>query len=132
MLDAARRPKVLVADCDRDFARLWSLRVSSFGCDALTTADGDEALRLFAEQQPDMVLLCMKLPPLSGYEVLRRMRASGDAGSKVPVVALGTCAMSSDFDTALEHGFDAVLSGPPGSPAQLREVLDRLLPRPRT
>jgi CheY-like chemotaxis protein len=131
MLDAARRPKVLVAECEDVGAYVLSAKLRHLGCDPLPTLNGNEALALFAEHQPDMVLLCMKLPPISGIEVLRQIRASSGAGRTVPIVALATCSVSGDLDHALEHGFDATLASPLGGFQSLQDLLDRLLPRPR-
>jgi len=127
-----RRPKILLAECDDASARIVSAKLRHvIPCDVLPTTHGEEALALFTEHEPDLVLLCLRLPPLSGFEVLRRMRASGAAGRSVPVVGLGTCSMASDIEAAVAKGFDAVLPGPVFVPDRLRILLDELLARPR-
>ena len=74
-------------------------------------ATGSEALDAFARTAPDLVLLDISLPELSGLEVLARMR--GDpALSALPVIALTAHAMDGDRERFMAAGFDGYVSKP--------------------
>jgi DNA-binding NtrC family response regulator len=70
--------KILIVDDDPDIVLGLQNRVAWMGHEALTAADGQEALRLIPQEDPDVVLLDVKLPGLSGLDVLEQLgRASG-------------------------------------------------------
>jgi two-component system response regulator RegX3 len=86
---------------------------------AITSAlDGREGLSAFRSDQPDLVLLDLMLPGLSGLDVLRRIRAE----SEVPVLVLSAKDGESDVVTALELGADDYLT----KPYSVRELIARM------
>jgi PAS domain S-box-containing protein len=93
----------------------------------LTLADLPEpGLAMARSQQPDLVLLDIQLPGMSGYEVLRALRAD-PLTRAIPVIAVSANAMSDDLAQAREAGFDDYLTKPLDL-ARLLEALDRALP----
>ena len=74
-------------------------------------ASGDEALAAFARAVPDLVLLDISLPGLSGLEVIARLRADARL-ARVPVVALTAHAMDGDRRRYLAAGFDGYVAKP--------------------
>jgi len=79
--------KVLIVD-DSRFLRVANERaLVKAGYEVLTAADGEEGLRLAIEQKPDLVVLDMLLPKLSGPEVLRALRKN-PATKAIPVMVL--------------------------------------------
>ncbi|MBH0178784.1 MAG: sigma-54-dependent Fis family transcriptional regulator [Nitrospira sp.] len=68
------RAKILVVDDDPDIRLSLQNRISFMGHDPVTATDGKEALRLIQEEEPDLVLLDLELPLLSGLDVLRHVR----------------------------------------------------------
>ncbi len=94
--------KVLVVDDTPDMARLIAHAVKLQGYHALTAFDGREALDLAATEQPDVILLDVMMPGMSGLEVLRRLKA--DAELRVAPVILVT-AMGDERDVV--RGLDA-------------------------
>ena len=69
------RAKILIVDDDRDILLSLENRVTWMGHEPLTTTNGKEALRLIQEEAPDLVLLDLELPLLSGLEVLEQVCA---------------------------------------------------------
>jgi len=63
-------------------------------------------------EQPDLVLLDIQFPGGNGVELLRALRASGERGAALPVIALTASAMSGDRERFLEQGFTGYLSKP--------------------
>jgi signal transduction histidine kinase/CheY-like chemotaxis protein len=93
---------------------------------ALRTAmNGLDGSLLAENQRPDVVLLDLNLPDISGEEVMRRLRARTQTGD-VPVIVLSADSTSRNINRLLEAGADAYLTKPVNVP-QLLDVLDRLL-----
>ncbi|MBH0203156.1 MAG: sigma-54-dependent Fis family transcriptional regulator [Nitrospira sp.] len=82
------RAKILVVDDDPDILLSLQNRVSFMGHDPLTATNGKEALRLILEEEPDLVLLDLKIPEISGLDVLKQISAasvpSKPAGEETP------------------------------------------------
>jgi two-component system cell cycle response regulator len=75
-MDAAPiRAKILVVDDEAAIREYEATLLSELGHEVLAAADGAEALRLAREKQPDLVLLDIMMPELSGIEVCRQLRA---------------------------------------------------------
>jgi CheY-like chemotaxis protein len=87
--------------------------------------NGEEALRGFETEAPDLVLLDISLPDLNGTEVLRRMRAMGTLRT-TPAIAISAHAMAGDRDKFLAAGFDACFSKPVVDPLELLRSIRRL------
>jgi DNA-binding response OmpR family regulator len=79
--------KILIVD-DSRFLRIANERaLVKAGHEVITAADGEEGLLMATEQKPDLVVLDMLLPKLSGPEVLRALRKNADTAS-IPVMVL--------------------------------------------
>jgi two-component system cell cycle response regulator DivK len=100
------------------------------GYRTLEAVTGEDGLRLAAEQKPDLVLMDIQLPGISGIEALKALRADPGTAS-IPVVAVTASVMQQDRQLITEAGFDAYL----GKPLDLKQFLDtvkRVLEAPRT
>ena len=103
-----RSYKVLVADDDQRLLALVRLALSRNGVEVETAATSADALKMFDDSKPDLVILEVVMPDLSGWEVLRRIRESSD----VAVMLLS--GRDSDVDKArgLDLGADDYLTKP--------------------
>jgi DNA-binding response OmpR family regulator len=110
--------KVLVADDDATLRRTLAIGLAAAGHEVLTVADGRSALHALREDKPDLVVLDLGLPDLSGVEVLRRLRE----WSTVPVVVLSARAESDEKVQALDLGADDYVTKPFG----MDELLARI------
>lgn len=101
---------VLIADDDRDVATIvaYGARMTWPGCRVIVAADGAEALRLFAEDLPDLVVLDVTMPPPDGFEVCRHIRET----SGVPILMLTVRGSTLDKVRALDRGADDYLTKP--------------------
>ena len=81
--------KVLFADDDEGMRTLVGHILEENGHEALMAKDGEEALRLFDQHRPDLVLLDVMMPTLDGYGVCGRIRARGLATPVIMVTAKG-------------------------------------------
>jgi CheY-like chemotaxis protein len=119
--------KVLIAEdnpVNRELLReLLELR----GYTVLEACDGQEALRLIEQTQPELMLLDIGMPGMDGFAVVRRIRENPRL-AQLPVVAVTAYAMRGDQERVLNSGFDGYLSKPI-NPSSLTKELDRLLNR---
>ena len=118
MVSADERIKVLVVEDEESYREALSSGLGREGFDVAVAADGIEALRLFAERPPDIVLLDILLPGMRGIEVCRRMREL----SSVPIVMVS--AVDAELDVVL--GFELGASGYVTKPFRLRELVARM------
>jgi DNA-binding response OmpR family regulator len=104
-------PVLLVADDDEDILTLVQLRLSRSGYEVVVARDGEEALRLAREKQPDLAVLDWMMPKASGLEVLRAIRADAETHD-IPVVLLTARASEADIAEGLAAGADDYIAKP--------------------
>ena len=92
----------------------------------LKATKGEEALDVATREQPDIILMDIQLPGLSGLEVTRRLRQMPEF-SQVPIIALTAYAMKGDWEECIEAGCDAYLSKPVNTRELPRMVAEMLL-----
>jgi DNA-binding response OmpR family regulator len=96
---------VLVVDDDPDVCDLVTYKLEQSGFDVRRASDGDSALLAVAEMVPDLVLLDVMMPGLSGLEVLERWRAQ-EVTAALPVILLTAKAQENDVERGFELGAD--------------------------
>ncbi len=118
---------VLIADDDRDLARIvaYAARQVWPGCRTLIADDGGTALRHFAAEGPDVVILDVAMPPPDGFEVCRRIRATSGA----PILILTATAGPAGQARAVALGATDYLLKP-FDPDDLLARLQALTPAP--
>ncbi len=104
----AMKGRVLVVDDDTALAEMIGIVLRSEGFEPVFCEDGDLAMGLFRNTQPDLVLLDLMLPGKDGYEVCRLIRAE----SGVPIVMLTAKSDTVDVVLGLEAGADDYISKP--------------------
>ncbi|MBN8280619.1 MAG: response regulator transcription factor [Gammaproteobacteria bacterium] len=116
--------KILVADDDRDLLELVAFTLAQSGYLALKAPDGPSALQAFAAEAPDLVILDINMPGMSGFQVCEEVRRK----SRVPVMMLTVRGEEEDLVRALELGADDYLNKP-FSPRTLLARVKALLRR---
>jgi len=109
---------ILVIDDEREIVRALHRALKAHGYAVLTASSGEEAVQLVAEEHPDLLLLDLLLPGMSGLEVCREVRA----GSNVPIIVLSVKDAERDKVEALDLGADDYVAKPFG----IDEVLARV------
>jgi DNA-binding response OmpR family regulator len=120
--------KILVVDDEPTLSEVISYNLRQAGYVTVTAADADEALRIFKEEKPDLILLDVMLPQGSGFDVCRLIRQQG---SNVPIIMLTARIAESDRVLGFELGADDYIL----KPFATRELIARvkaLLRRSRT
>ena len=103
--------KILVAEDEPDIRELIRLTLSFRGFDVLVAEDGHAALRLADASEPDLVLLDVRMPGLSGYEVCQRLRRL-DHLRETPVVFLSAKGQDAEVQNGLAAGADDYILKP--------------------
>lgn len=117
----ASRPTVLVVDDYVDALDVWSLYLRSVGFDVVTAEDGPRAIEQARTRHPDVVVLDLELPGMSGFQVAERLRQQpGTRG--IPLIAATGYSYARQLDRALAAGFDAVLVKPCDPDALVAEI----------
>ncbi len=116
--------KVLVADDDADLRELVAFTLAQAGYLVIKAADGPTAVQQFTQESPDLVLLDINMPGLSGFQVCEAIRRH----SRVPVMMLTVRGEEEDLVRALGLGADDYLNKP-FSPRTLLARIKALLRR---
>ncbi len=120
----AAEPLVLAIDDESGILRLIKLELSTQGFRVVTAENGEAGLRMAEEHRPDIVLLDIVMPDMTGLEVMRKLRER----TNIPVILLTAKGSDSDKVKGLEMGADDYLAKP-FSPeelsARVRAVLRR-------
>lgn len=104
----AEKQKILIVDDDNSIAELISLYLMKEMYDTRIVEDGEAALKVFPEYQPNLIILDLMLPGIDGYEVCRRLRTA----SNVPVIMLSAKGETFDKVLGLELGADDYMIKP--------------------
>lgn len=105
----ATKSLVLIADDDPDIRMLVRLRLERSGYAVVAASDGLQALELAAESPPDLAILDVSMPGLTGIEVTRALRAQR---ATLPIILLTAHAQESDVTEGAIAGADAYVTKP--------------------
>ena len=111
MMRAELRRKILVVEDEEKLARLLEQELTSAGYDVHVELRGQAALQHAAERQPDLVILDLRLPDLSGYQVCKELRRLYSSWA-VPVLMLTAMDMPIDQLRGFATGADAYMVKP--------------------
>jgi DNA-binding response OmpR family regulator len=118
---------VLVVDDDPDVCDLVTYKLEQSGFDVRRASDGDQAIREVARKVPDLVLLDVMMPGVTGLEVLERWRAD-EVTAAMPVIMLTAKAQENDVERGFELGADDYVIKP-FSPRELVRRVTAVLSR---
>jgi DNA-binding response OmpR family regulator len=117
--------KVMIIEDEPDAAELFAEMMRLNGFRVIKTYSSTPALSLIAQERPDLILLDIMMPEISGIEILHLMRADPKLAS-IPVVVVSARATPSDVQTGLDAGASIYLTKPVGY-MDLKNAVDRLL-----
>ena len=127
----AEKQRILIVDDDYNIAELISLYLTKECFETKIVGDGEEALRVFPEFQPNLILRDLMLPGIDGYQVCRELRST----SQVPIIMLSAKGEIFDKVLGLELGADDYMIKPFDSKelvARVKAVLRRYQPPVQT
>ncbi len=102
-MEKEKKTKILIIEDDPFLSSMYITKLEKSGYETLACEDGQKGWELVQEEKPDLVLLDILLPKMSGFEVLKRMRASSKL-KDIPVILLTNLGQKSDIDEGLKLG----------------------------
>ena len=109
--DEIRKSTILIADDTEQNVELLQAYLDDLGCKVVTACDGQETLDRVADSKPDLILLDIMMPKLSGFEICKRLK--GDpATAAIPICMVTALNELGDIERAVEAGTDDFLSKP--------------------
>ena len=103
--------KILIVEDNPQNMKVELMTLRPHGYTLLQATDGEEALQIAMRDKPDLIIMDIQLPKMSGLEVIERLRQMPDF-SRIPIIAVTAYAMKGDKEKVIEAGCDAYLSKP--------------------
>ena len=119
-VDNMAKTVLIVEDNDLNM-KLFNDLLQAHGYDTLQTMDGRDAVQIARENKPDLILMDIQLPEISGLEVTKMLKADEDL-KHIPVIAVTAFAMKGDEEKIREGGCDGYLAKPISVPVFLETV----------
>ena len=119
--------KILIVEDNPQNMKLLLMTLRPHGYALLEAEDGAEALKIAVRDKPDLIIMDIQLPKVSGLEVTRMLRQM-PAFNHVPIIAITAYAMKGDKEKFIESGCDAYLSKPINTrelPGVIAETMQR-------
>jgi DNA-binding response OmpR family regulator len=111
MMNAAKLPKILIADDDLEIQKMVKAALSSVGATLLVADDGEQALERLLVEKPDLVILDVMMPKMSGWEVVKYIRHHAEV-KHVKVLMLTAIGEKANEATSPLAGADDYLDKP--------------------
>lgn len=123
--------KILVAEDERDIRELIGHSLRFAGFDVVLVPNGFEAIQSATTEDPDLIILDVRMPKMTGYEACRHLKDNPDTQG-IPVVFLSAKGQESEIEQGLESGAEQYILKPfaPNElAAEIRAVLQRVQSR---
>jgi len=105
------KEKILIVEDNPLHTKLIEMTLKSKNYTLLKATDGEKALDMAIRERPDLIIMDLNLPGMTGFEVARKLREN-PAFSHTPIIAITAYAMKRDREMVIESGCDAYLSKP--------------------
>jgi DNA-binding response OmpR family regulator len=116
---------ILIAEDETDIRNLINFTLTFGGHQVIETANGEQALQAAIDQKPDLILLDVRMPRLSGYETCERIKSNGRI-NYIPVVFLSAKGQESEIKTGIEKGAQEYILKP-FSPEELLKRVNEIV-----
>ena len=105
------RPRILIADDNLQNVELMEAYLSELDFEVQTAIDGEQTLNRVREDEPDLILLDIMMPKISGFEVCRQLK-SDDATRDIQILVVTALNQPGDIERAVQAGADDFLIKP--------------------
>jgi CheY-like chemotaxis protein len=110
-IEQQKTPIVLVVDDDQPSLELLQAYLEDMDCQTVPVHDGLEALEIIGKQPPDLILLDIMMPKMSGFEVCKRIK-NDPKTSDIPVIMVTALNEFGDIERGIDSGTDDFISKP--------------------
>lgn len=121
----SNKKTVLIIEDEEDAAELFAEMMRVSGFHVVKTSSTAPAIAMMTDEKPDVVLLDIMMPEISGLDILRQMRAD-PVLLNIPVIVVSAMSMPTDIRHSMEAGASTYLTKPVGF-IDLKEAVDRAL-----
>jgi CheY-like chemotaxis protein len=111
LTEQERTPVVLVVDDNQPNLELLQAYLEDMDCETVPAHDGPQALKIVAENPPDLILLDVMMPKMSGFEVCKRIKNDPKTGD-IPIIMVTALNEFGDIERGIDSGTDDFLSKP--------------------
>lgn len=119
--------KILIAEDERDIRDLITFTLRFAGYEVVAASNGEEAVQLVLQEMPDLILMDVRMPRMTGYEACAAVKANPKT-QHIPVIFLSAKGQESEIQTGLDAGADEYLLkpfAPDQLVARIQEVLSQ-------
>ena len=109
--DLEKKPTVLVVDDNQENLELLQAYLEDLECRTVPARDGLQALEIIADSAPDLVLLDVMMPKMSGFEVCKRLK-NDPKTSDIPIIMVTALNEFGDIERGIDSGTDDFISKP--------------------
>jgi two-component system cell cycle response regulator DivK len=120
--------KILIVEDAPLSMKVLRTLLRSYGYSLLEATDGEEALKVTCSDKPDLIIMDIQLPKVSGLEVTRQLRQMSDF-NHTPIIALTAYAINGDKEKIISVGCDAYVAKPINTRELPRLITEMLLQR---
>ncbi len=120
-------PKILIAEDEPDIRELVAFTLRFSGYEVVSASNGEEAVKLATVEVPDLILMDVRMPRMTGYDACRVVKADPEL-RHIPIVFLSAKGQEAEIQTGLEAGAEEYLLKP-FAPMQLIERVRAILVR---
>ena len=117
--------KILIAEDERDIRDLVAFTLRFAGHQIVAATNGEEAIQLASTERPDLILMDVRMPRMTGYDACRAMKANPRL-QPIPVVFLSAKGQENEIQTGLDAGAEEYLLKP-FAPDQLTDRVKAIL-----
>ncbi len=120
-----QRKTVLVVDDAEMFQKIYKSKLLTDGFKVKIAGNGVEALKMIAEEKPDIILLDINMPIMDGFRVLQNVK--GDMGLEIPIIVLSSRGQPEEVEKAMDLGADGYLIKTTAKPKEVVEKIKQAL-----
>ncbi|OIP23190.1 response regulator [bacterium CG_4_10_14_0_2_um_filter_33_32] len=121
-----KKEKILIVEDDKSLREMYQLRLSLNGYDVLEASDGEEGLDVAIKEKPDLILLDIMMPKMSGMDVLDILKSTPET-KDIPIVVLTALAEENVKAKGLVYGAEDFLIKSQIMPGQVVEKIEKVL-----
>lgn len=119
-------PKIAIVEDEAAIRRMYALKLKFSGFEICEAADGQDGLEMIKAENPDLVLLDLRMPNMAGDEMLRELR-SFEWGEKIPVIVLTNISKAEAPRTLWHLGVSDFIIKANSTPQKVVEAVQRVL-----
>lgn len=114
-------PRILYVEDNEDNVYMLRRRLAKHGYEMIVAEDGAKGVEAARREKPDLILMDLSLPVLSGWDAARQLKSAPETGA-IPIIALSAHALNGEREKALEAGCDDFET----KPVDLARLLEKM------